>query len=180
MKTSIRTAALIASALAVSACHQPSVPVLSAQAPAAESPAATSDFIVVTTPDVLSPVASCNFEQVDKKPFTAEPIAVKAGAEFLVSGFFYSKASESVPDEARLRAISADGTKTWDADVSGRYDRPDVPGYFHVGDWANRSGFEQLVSSKALAPGNYHLLLLFEDKGMTFVCDNGRQLVVTP
>lgn len=182
MTTIVRTTSLLLSfACAMTACHQPEVPNLAASAAAtANHGGAASQFVAVARPDVLSPATTCNFEQVDKKPLTGEPIPVKAGAEFLISGFFFSEASRSVPTKSRLRAISEDGTKTWDADVSGRYDRPDVPVYFHVGYWAQRSGFEQLVSSKALVPGIYHLLVLFEDKGQLYVCDNGRHLVVGP
>jgi hypothetical protein len=168
------------------ACNRPSVPLPSAGAANGNSPqseptrAAAVQFLPVNGTVAWAPITTCNFEYLDGKEFAPTGVEVKKGAEFLATGFLFSQPTQSVPTTTRIRAVSKDGARSFEAQVSGRYDRPDVPGYFKIGDWALHSGFEQLLSSQGLPPGSYHLLLVFEDKGQAYVCDNGRQLVVTP
>jgi hypothetical protein len=171
--------------LASAGCDRPTVPLPSTSpsaSPAKPEPAksAAVQFAPANTAVAWTPASTCNFEQIDGQAFSGTPISVKKGAEFLMTGFLFSKPSKSVPTAIRLRATSQDGAHSWEAPVLGRYDRLDVPGYFKVGDWALHSGLEQLMSTQGLPPGTFHLLIVFEDRGKPFVCDNGRQLIVAP
>lgn len=194
-RAALRPAALLTAALLLAACDRPEVPSAQPGAPAAApapapgapaaaapaAPTATASGAATFAPaDVaapLAPMASCNFEQVDGQPYGATPLRVQADAEFVVTGFAYDATRETVPADLRLRAIAADGG-AWEAPVRGRMDRPDVPTYFKLGDWARPSGFEQLLSSRGLAPGEYRLVLVFSGDGKQFACDNGRRLVI--
>lgn len=181
--------------LILAGCDRPEVPLSSTSADNSNSQgaaasaatgtvaqvlAAAESFAPVDTTIPLTAVSTCNFEQINGQSFTTAPINVAAGSDFVAVGFAFSEVGKVVPPELRLRAISADGQSAWEASVTGRLDRADVPAYFNIGDWAFRSGFEQLVSSKGLAPGSYRLVLTFEDAGKNFACDNGRQIVIAP
>jgi hypothetical protein len=195
--TSTLLGASLLTALMLAGCDRPDVPSAQpaapaattspagtpASAPAAATPAPTvsasgaAGFVPADTSVPLAPMASCNFEQVDGQPYAAAPLRVGADAEFVVTGFAYDAARETVPADLRLRVIAADGA-AWEAPVRGRMDRPDVPTYFKLGDWARPSGFEQLLSSRGLAPGEYRLVLVFSGDGKQFACDNGRRLAI--
>jgi hypothetical protein len=183
MKRILLVSLPVLACLASAGCNRPSVPLPSNAETAAQSTptrAAAVQFVPANAPVAWTAVSTCNFEQIDGQAYSGKPIGVKKGAEFLMTGFLFSAPSKSVPQAIRLRAISEDGAHAYEAPVAGRYDRPDVPGYFKIGDWALHSGLEQLLSSQGLPVGKYHLLLVFEDKGQSYVCDNGRQLAVTP
>jgi hypothetical protein len=185
-------ALLLGTGLLLSACDRPDVPAAQPQADApsdasgapavapASIPTTTSGAAVFAAADLtvpLAPMASCNFEQIDGQPFADAPLQVQKDADFVVTGFAYDATREVVPSDLRLRAIGPDGA-AWEAPVRGRLDRPDVTTYFKLGDWARASGFEQLVSGKGIAPGEYRMVLVFAADGKQFSCDNGRRVVV--
>jgi len=174
---------------ALAGCDRPEVP--SAQPAPAAAPsqdaatagppavaAGAAELLAVDTSAPLVPMDSCNFEALDGQAFADAAVSVPAGADFLVSGFAYDKARQLVPAKLRLRVIAADGS-AWEAPISGRLDRPDVVTYFKLGDWARGSGFEQLVSSKSLAAGEYRLVLVFDGADQVHACDNGRRMVLS-
>ncbi len=158
-----------------SGCHAPVVPLL-------EAPIADSAVTVATlskVPAIASAEAwfDCNLEHIDSQAFAAEPTRVAPGADFKVAGFMLDRKRQSVPSEVRLRLVSDTG-QAFDALVTGRVRRPDIPGYFKLGPWSEETGVEQVVSSGGLLPGAYHLLLVARVGSATVVCDNGRRITL--
>lgn len=161
-------------------CDRPVVPAIQPDAGPADTGPAAARFALIEATVAPTAVTTCNLERLDATPFANAPATIKGGSDFVAAGFLYSEASNSVPAKIRLRAISADGQQAWDAPIEGRLDRPDVPSYFNIGAWAQRSGFEQLLSSSGLDVGDYRLVVTFDDDGKQFACDNGRQLIIQP
>jgi hypothetical protein len=168
------------------ACERPSVPSghpvgageydPSMEAAATKIPSA---FVRANSSTPLQAVTTCNMERVGKESFADAPITVAAASAFRVGGYLYDAGHEVVPQDARLRAVAADGT-VLEAPLRGRIDRPDVPEYFGIGAWARRSGFDVLLPAGSLPPGEYRLLLTFAHGTTLYACDNGRRLRVGP
>jgi len=97
----------------------------------------------------------------------------------MMIGYIFDTESETVPEDIRVRAIANSGA-AFDAPIRGRINRPDVPAYFKIGDWALRSGFEALLPTGALEPGDYHVVLTYSKGDKLFACDNGRTVTVLP
>jgi hypothetical protein len=132
-------------------------------------------FEPANTATPLQPASSCNIERIDQQAYSDAPITVAAGKGFTVAGYVYDAEHERVPAELRLRAIAADGS-AFEARLHARIDRPDVPQYFGIGEWARRSGFEAALPPAALAPGEYRLVLTFANGAKLYACDVGRKL----
>jgi len=177
----------LATALLVVGCERPEVPL-----PVISTPAATAAPTPVAKPMVAAqlvpaPVSvpyaawsTCNMEHVDGQAFSSQPSGVKAGHDFTIDGYAFIESRQSVPKDIKLRVLSAGSALAWEADIKGRVNRPDIPQYFKLGEWAAGAGIEQLFSSAALPPGTYHLLFTASDGDGKLICDNGRRIAISP
>ena len=182
----VARAVAISVASAILAACSPTEPVASAP------PAAVPDVVeapVVIVPGVLASAAldverneisTCNIEAIDGRPFAGEPLEVPGAGRFLLGGFLFDADTQSVPDNLRMRLVSSDQKSAWETEVEGRLDRPGLPEFLGIGNWALRSGFMQEVQVGKLAPDRYHLEVSFERDGKRYVCDNGRDILVRP
>lgn len=123
-------------------------------------------------------ITTCNIEAIDGTHFAGAPLPVAAGGKFLVGGFLFDATTESVPDNLVLRLVGPGQTEAWETPIEGRMDRPGLPEFLKVGQWALRSGFMQEVQVGTLAPGRYHLEVSYERDGKRYVCDNGRDIEI--
>jgi len=187
-----RSALAIALALALAACS-PSQPESGAAAPGATPAAAPEAAPAATAAPVAGVLAeaplevgrteikTCNIEAIDGKHWESAPLPVAAGASFLLGGFLFDEPKQSVPATLTMRLVSQDQKHAWETPVLDKLDRPGLPEFLKVGDWALRSGFQQQVQLGSLPQGRYHLEVSFERDGERFVCDNGRDIeVVAP
>lgn len=161
--------------------HQaPITTAVSAAAPA--TPAGEVPGVLIPAPIEVdrNPLTTCNIETVNEVHFSGKPIPVKADGAFMLGGFLFDAETKSVPDNIRMRLVGPDQQHAWETPVEGRMDRPGLPEYLKIGDWAFRSGFMQQVRTDGLAVGKYHLEVSFIRDGKRFVCDNGRDVLVTP
>jgi hypothetical protein len=183
----LRAALPWAMALFVVGCERPEVPLpIIPSSAATPSPAPVAERMVATQL-VPAPISTpytawstCNMEHVDGQAFSSKPSSVKAGKDFAIDGYAFIEGRQSVPTDIKLRVLSTGSALAWEADIKGRVNRPDIPQYFKLGPWAAGAGIEQLFSSSALAPGTYHLLFTASDGGGKLICDNGRQIEISP
>lgn len=155
--------------------------------PAAAEPTAKQDGSVPAArlqPAALDigkePWPTCNIEAVDETHFSESAIKVRQDGEFTLTGFLLDADTKTVPDQLRLRLVSFTDPQAWEAPIDGRVDRPGLPEYLHLGDWALRSGFVQKVSLAGLAPGRYRLEVSVVRGDKYLICDQGRELAITP
>ncbi len=144
-------------------------------------PAAETAGVLVSAPLTVdrTDLTTCNIETINGAHFASEPLPVKAESQFDIGGFLFDAGTKSVPDNLRMRLVSQDQKQAWETAIEGRMDRPGLPEFLKVGDWAFRSGFLQTVQTSGLPPDLYHLEVSFTRDGKRFVCDNGRNVEVT-
>ncbi len=123
---------------------------------------------------------TCNIEAIDDQHFSGSAIAAKPDGEFTLTGYLLDAETRTIPGQLRLRLVSFADPQAWEAPIDGRVDRPGLPEYLHLGAWALRSGFVQKVSLSGLAPGRYRLEVSVVQGDKARICDQGRELAITP
>jgi len=123
----------------------------------------------------LTPVKSCNVEEIDGIPYI-KPYEISRAENIVVSGWLLDTETRSVPREARLYVIADKGKGAWSAPLKLDLQRSDVASLNGGLAAYQHSGFSVDVDIKRLASGAYHLLLVYGQSGHGYVCDNGRIL----
>ena len=76
-----------------------------------------------------------------------------------------------------VRFTSVGNTEFYAASLSG-LTRDDVREYFKLPDRVSNSGFELATNLRDVPAGQYSLTLVLQYDDATYVCDNGRKILV--
>ena len=120
--------------------------------------------------------ASCNIESIDRAAFADQPLPVPKG-DILVNGWLLPEISHKAVLRAGLRFLNEAGTAGWQASISRWVSREDVLTAMNAPDGGD-TGFGEYVDTRAIPPGSYHLLIVFDDRGIGYLCDKNRKVVV--
>lgn len=165
---------------ALAACQEPNAPP-AAQEGAAQAPAP----VAPAPPPVPAPDAQeearreasqfCNIESVAGARLDGSPPRVSGMVD--VRGWL-GHADATPVTAAFLEASASDGASGYRTPVQPSLPREDVRQAFPGRDELANSGFQAMLDLGGAAPGDYHLFLVYEAGGRSYVCDNGRHVII--
>lgn len=120
----------------------------------------------------------CNIERVNGAGFTGQPLKVSREAPVRVVGWIVDDQAQSVPRMVELRF--AMGDRLWKATVPVDVARRDVQALLGGAPAFANTGHASVLDLSALPAGTYRVYTAFQRKGVTWACDNGRVLDITP
>jgi hypothetical protein len=186
MSTS-RNALVLAVALCMlGGCNRPAtpapgatdaLPVAASSAPAATGAASTAPKPL--TQEEMGTVRmassdSCNIEKIGSVAFGADPVKVTTKAT-AISGWFLPAVSRHFGAPVQLQLVDQAGDAGWTVPLTMSIQRPDVSPV--TGD-TQMAGFVQNIDLAGLPPGQYRVMLAFDDDGKAYLCDNNRSIVL--
>jgi hypothetical protein len=159
--------------VAAPAATAPTAPVKAHGAPASSAHQIGAALVAEKRQDAPS---SCSIETVDGAQFTDAPAKVTK-KQISVAGWFLPEISKKTGSPASLRLVEESGAAGWEVSLSHWTSRPKVIAAMHGVDTGN-AGFAETFDIHSVAPGKYHLILVFKDSGVARVCDKGRKLEI--
>jgi hypothetical protein len=121
----------------------------------------------------------CNIERANGTLFWPEQPRVSKTDTVEISGWIVNEATQSVPDNVKLRLQTANGHSAWEQDVVERQDRPDVAKNLGV-DAYRKAGFRISLDVADLVAGDYVVYLAYDGPVGESICGIGRRLTLTP
>lgn len=160
---------------ALVACQEPNAPPAAEGVATAPSPGAVPP--APGAPDEMRREASefCNIESVAGVRLDGTPPRVSGVVE--VRGWLGHGDATPVTS-AFLEASTSDAAPGYRTPVEPSLPREDVQQAFPGRDHLASTGFQVMLDLGGAAPGDYHLFLVYEAGGRTFVCDNGRHVII--
>jgi hypothetical protein len=120
----------------------------------------------------------CNLERVNGAMFAGTPIAVSKEAMTSMGGWLADVDAKVVPDVFQLRFVN--GARMWQVDVQATEARADVQKLLGGNPAFAKTGHASEFDLSGLPDGTYHVYTAFAKDGRTYMCDNGRTIVVGP
>lgn len=176
-------ALMVALALMVTACQEPSGQAVSSAQPVASSPIATTagntpqhSLLTAYAPGAVpfKPLPNCNVERLNGNLFGAQPSMLNSAQANTITGWV-DPAGVAEP-KIWLRFDDAQAKRYLHVPIQLTIERPDV----QTSDLGapRVSGFELQLPASALPTGQYHVYIAMISGDAAHVCDNGRHIEV--
>lgn len=168
----------------LTACNQKPETAAVTPEPAAKSAAPATKPMSMRATDVRITTGaqqnkSCNIERANGTLFWPDQPRVSKANTVEISGWIVDEASQSIPDQVKLRLQTADGRAAWEQEIVKRVDRQDVANNLGVDAYA-KAGFTVSLDIAELPAGDYVIYLAFDDPAGEAICGIGRRLTIAP
>lgn len=119
----------------------------------------------------------CNIEFINGSLMGGRPYAIGRDKPLKLIGWALDDERARLPKELIVRFTSASDAKFYTLAQTGLM-RSDVKDYFKLVDRLTASGFSLALKTPDIPPGEYALTLLMPFEDTTYICDNGRKILV--
>jgi len=120
---------------------------------------------------------NCNIEFANGAPMSDNVYPLAKDRILKLAGWALDAEKVLLPEQIVVRFTSVGNTEFYAASLSG-LTRDDVREYFKLPDRVSNSGFELATNLRDVPAGQYSLTLVLQYDDATYVCDNGRKILV--
>lgn len=173
---------VVLATISIAACQEPGQQAAAKSSSAAAVPPTASNRETHGPSEVIAydpgasvkPISNCNLEAIGSVTLGQQPVSLKSGESNVFKGWVY--AAQKGQLSYWLRFDDQAQTRYLQRRVELTVPRPDVVAI--DADAPLISGFDANLAAGSLPAGKYHVYLAAVTGGVTYICDNGRQILM--